>query len=257
MANLREYIKKGSWRGFERYLKDSFPDSYNNLNGYIHKQKKRFFDTLRALEPVLPDKSGLKFMDAGIFPGYFARICARFFEAEISGIGLNVDDEFTGAMSRDSISIYSADLTRDLPEELCGRYDVVTALEILEHIDPRDAMAFISNLKKMAVSGGIVFITTPNVTTLRKRFDLIRGRSPHPPLEDSVIHKRDRYWVHLREYALHEVRTMVRTAGLDYVAGGYIDLTRPGVSAGRKLLNSLLYLIPSLRHGLFLVARKP
>jgi SAM-dependent methyltransferase len=77
-------------------------------------------------------------------------------------------------------------------------FDMVIALNVLEHLheSPRELLKqLIASLK----DNGYLFVTVPNAVNIRKRIDVVRGRTNYPPFDD--FYKSTGIWRgHVREY---------------------------------------------------------
>ena len=65
-------------------------------------------------------------------------------------------------------------------EELDGQFDLVTALEVIEHV--ADPQAFVDSLAARLAPGGLLILSTPNRTAWSKllTITLAEGLRPHP-----------------------------------------------------------------------------
>jgi SAM-dependent methyltransferase len=79
-----------------------------------------------------------------------------------------------------------------------GVFDMVMAHNVLEHLheSPRELLLqFIASVK----DNGYLFITVPNAVNLRKRIDVMRGRTNYPPFDE--FYESTGIWRgHVREY---------------------------------------------------------
>jgi 2-polyprenyl-6-hydroxyphenyl methylase / 3-demethylubiquinone-9 3-methyltransferase len=121
-------------------------------------------------------------------------------------------------------------------EALDGRYDLVTSLEVVEHVS--DPAAFVGALAAAVAEGGLLILSTPN-RTLWSKLVMIgigegTGQSP------KGTHDWDRF------VAPDELKAMVRAAGLEIVdvTGLGFSITR-GFTLGEDL--SLNYLLTARR----------
>lgn len=55
------------------------------------------------------------------------------------------------------------DITKPLPEEMIGKFDVVFCSHILEHISWRDVTNTLQNVSKAVVDGGQMYIIVPDI----------------------------------------------------------------------------------------------
>lgn len=106
--------------------------------------------------------------------------------------------------SHERISFRQADLNADLPESEHVKYDAVVAVEIIEHLE--NTRHFVRLLRSTVKPGGLIFITTPNISNPKSlvtfltsgRFDLFLPRH-----YDKDGHINPVPWFVLRD-ALHE-----------------------------------------------------
>jgi len=69
----------------------------------------------------------------------------------------------------------SVDLDKPFAQEMGGTFDVVTAIEIIEHLS--SPIAFLQEVRKLLVPGGLLLVSTPNVSEWQSRIKfLLRGR---------------------------------------------------------------------------------
>lgn len=69
----------------------------------------------------------------------------------------------------------SVDLDQPFAEQLGGPFDVVSALEIIEHL--ASPIAFLQEAGKLLAPGGLLLVSTPNVSEWQSRIKfLLRGR---------------------------------------------------------------------------------
>jgi len=69
----------------------------------------------------------------------------------------------------------SVDLDKPFAQEIGGTFDVVTAIEIIEHLS--SPIAFLQEARKLLPPGGLLLVSTPNVSEWQSRIKfLLRGR---------------------------------------------------------------------------------
>jgi len=123
-------------------------------------------------------------------------------------------------------------------EALDGRYDLVTSLEVVEHVaDPR---AFVEGLVGAVADGGLLILSTPNRTQWSKLVMIGIGEGL------GQIPKGTHDWE--KFIAPDELRAMVRAAGMEVIdtTGLGWSVTR-GFQLGEDL--SLNYLVTARRAG--------
>lgn len=94
-------------------------------------------------------------------------------------------------------------------------FDMVMLHAVLEHLhdSPRDLLI---SLLKLLKPRGYLFITVPNAVNLRKRIDVLRGRTNLPPFGD--FYEAPGPWRgHVREYVRDDIRSLARFLDLEAV----------------------------------------
>lgn len=162
------------------------------------------------------------------------------------------------AFARDlGIHVHVQDATYSIPWDE-GSFDVVTLVSVIEHLaeSPREILNVAGRYLR---AGGTLIVVTPNAVNLRKRIDVLRGRSNYPPFE--AFYESIGMWRgHIREYTVRELTEAVRWSGFEPV----VTTTFHGMTE-RKIPNSAvrgayrLLTAPGkgLRDSLFVAARKP
>jgi SAM-dependent methyltransferase len=136
-------------------------------------------------------------------------------------------------------------------------FDVVTIFDVIEHLheSPRGILnAAGGHLKE----GGLLAVTMPNSVNLRKRVDVLRGRSNYPPVDQFFLSSPG-WRGHVREYTLEETAFICREAGYEVVSatayeGNAYDKLR-GLPLRAYL--AMARVAPRLQSALLVVARKP
>ncbi|WP_030174499.1 class I SAM-dependent methyltransferase [Streptomyces sp. NRRL S-813] len=137
-----------------------------------------------------------------------------------------------------------------------GTFDMVMLHDVLEHLhdSPRDLL---NGLLERVRDGGYLFVTVPNHVNLRKRFDVLRGRTSHPQYELY-------YWYpgnwrgHVREYTEGDCVALAKALRLQVreVRGTHHMLCK----VPRRFLRAYLAasrFVPSTRDTWSMVAQKP
>lgn len=149
-----------------------------------------------------------------------------------------------------------------------GSFDLVTLYDVIEHL-PASPRRLFWEVRRVLRPGGHVALSTPNVANLRARVRLALGRTVHGPMADWF--EGERYFGHVREYTLGEVKYMLERSGFRVVGTRYTNAPqwntrRRDGTWGRRLLPTsgfqiakLLYflvtgMVPSLRYGMHVLA---
>ena len=136
-------------------------------------------------------------------------------------------------------------------------FDVVTIFDVIEHLheSPRDILnAAGVHLKP----GGVLAITMPNSVNLRKRIDVLRGRSNYPAVDQFFL-SYDGWRGHVREYTLAETAHICRLAGFEVLSATSFEGNAHDRLRGLplRLFLALVRMAPGLASGLLVVARRP
>lgn len=93
-------------------------------------------------------------------------------------------------------------------------FDAVVSFDVIEHIDEDEL--FLNKVYFVCKKGGTLILGTPNRNRLSNKLRKLLGRKIVYPL------KLDNDCVHLREYALDELRELVQKAGFKVIKMEYI-----------------------------------
>lgn len=148
------------------------------------------------------------------------------------------------------------ELTREFTPLEPESYDMVMMNDVLEHIpdSPRDLLnAMIEGLKP----GGLLFVTVPNLANIRKRLDLMRGRTNMP--------RYDLYYWYpgpwrgpKREYVRGDLTAMTQNLGLEMVELTTVHhMLRNLPARYTGIYKGVTSIFPDWRDTWSLVARKP
>lgn len=144
----------------------------------------------------------------------------------------------------------------DLDTALKSEYDMVMMNDVLEHIhnSPRTILnSLIGSIK----TEGYLFITVPNITNLRKRLDVLRGRT-NLPKYDLFYWYPDPWRGPVREYTRGDLVQMTEFLGLQLVELSTVHHMLGNLSA--KLVPTyklVTKVFPDLADTWLLVAKKP
>ncbi|MEU6576010.1 methyltransferase domain-containing protein [Streptomyces sp. NPDC046805] len=135
-------------------------------------------------------------------------------------------------------------------------FDLVMLHDVLEHLhdSPRDLL---NGLLERVRNEGYLFVTVPNHVNLRKRLDVLRGRTSHPQFELY-------YWYpgnwrgHVREYTEGDCVGLAKALGLKprEVRGAHHMLCKVPPRFRRAYLAASRFM-PSTRDTWSMVAQKP
>ena len=149
----------------------------------------RFSRVVALVKKVAPVAPRGKWLDLGCHLGQFLRVVDAEFEAQLTGIDQYARDEALALLAKYyGIEVARADdvldpswryFTREIDKgglALAERFDVISALEVLEHMVDTDA--FLETCAEHLVPGGLLVISTPNINSLRNRVQVPLGKYP-------------------------------------------------------------------------------
>jgi len=148
---------------------------------------------------------GWSVLDLGCGDGSFLHCLRR----EVPGVEVRGADVSDTALARarargiDGVQLDLADPHAEIP----GSADVVTALEVIEHLPDAEGAV----LKAAAAARHYLIVSVPNLGFVESRLRLLIGRGP---LTNVVHHVRE----HLRQWTVHDFREWAAHLGLRIVA---------------------------------------
>jgi 2-polyprenyl-6-hydroxyphenyl methylase/3-demethylubiquinone-9 3-methyltransferase len=179
---------------------------------------------------------GKRAADVGCGAGLLAEPLARL-GAEVTGIDA-AEETIAAARAHATGQGVAIDYRVGGGEALAGRYDLVTSLEVVEHV--ADPAAFIGLLAAAVAEDGLMILSTPNRTAWSKLMMITLGEGL------GQVPKGTHDWE--KFIAPDELEAMVRAAGLEVtdVTGLAWTPTR-GFTLGED--RSLNYLMTACRSG--------
>ncbi len=179
----------------------------------------------------------------------------------------NSEKELEGCPKDNSVLL---DITEPLPARMKGKFDVVIAMDLIEHLVIPDQA--IVNLNQMLKDRGVLILTTPNLANLFNRLFLLIGWSPtnyHAstiktgnPLTKARIGACFRNsFPHKSVFTSKQLKELIEIYGFRVTKHKGYDYSsdNPSKSGGnyslfRKTINRLLP--TSMKEGIFLVCEK-
>jgi 2-polyprenyl-3-methyl-5-hydroxy-6-metoxy-1,4-benzoquinol methylase len=165
---------------------------------------------LRVLERCLPDASGTRrLLDFGCGTGAMIEHLARYGQAE----GVDRDEDAVRFCRERGL-----DRVRQVPQDTVplesGSYDVITALDVLEHIE--DDLGTVRELTRLLRPGGMLLVTVP-------AYRFLWGN------QDEVSH-------HKRRYVASELHRLLTAADLQVQRLSYFNALLFPIIAAIRLL---------------------
>jgi len=136
------------------------------------------------------------------------------------------------------------------------RFDMVMLNDVLEHLhdSPRELL---NDLLGLLGPGGLLLVTVPNAVAVRKRLDVLRGRTNLPPFA-AYYWSQGAWRGHVREYARDDLVRLAEFQGLEVVSlRGCDHMLHRVPRALRPAYQAATAPFQGLKDSWLLVARKP
>lgn len=135
-------------------------------------------------------------------------------------------------------------------------YDAILIFQVIEHL-PNSPRAFLNEMLKLLRVEGFLFVAVPNAANLRKRIDILRGRTNYPPFKGFYWYP-DPWRGHIREYVYEDLALLSEFLGL---TNSKISTVRHDMRVLNPIqkasFNLIASLLPGLRDTWLLVGQKP
>ena len=147
---------------------------------------------------------GWSILDLGCGDGSFLS-CLRELVPDIEVKGADISDQALDAARGRGLDVFPLDLADD-EAPVPGTYDLVTALEVIEHVPDAESVV----LAAARAARRRLIVSVPNLGFVENRLRLLLGRGP---LTNVVHHVRE----HLRHWTVQDFRDWAATLGLPIV----------------------------------------
>lgn len=224
-ASIEEVLEAYAFDELPRALAQEEPAIDRGLADYLGTHWTRFVTTLRTLDGLTPRKT----LDVGVFPPLvFQSLLINMFPG-IAMTGLwegpapyrqTVRPRNDRLPSFD-IRLEPANSERDRWPFNDGSFDLVTGMEILEHL-ALDPYFFFAEANRVLEPGGHLLLTTPNVVSHRGVWKMLNGIAPYS--FGIFVPSGGVYGRHNREYAPPELIELGEAAGFETVSLATVDV---------------------------------
>jgi 2-polyprenyl-3-methyl-5-hydroxy-6-metoxy-1,4-benzoquinol methylase len=186
----------------EEYLRNSETRYVTALETFMRNGGAGEAGALRVLEVG-------GFMAA--FPIALARVGVRTTLSEEYDYYYGAFDALRDYATAEGVEIWPLDLTEPLEQLPTARFDLVTAMAILEHLahSPR---TLLRNCRELLAENGRLVADLPNIAYWPTRLGLLRGQSPLAPIAQ-VYDAEVPFTGHHREYTSRELRAVLTWSG--------------------------------------------
>lgn len=134
-------------------------------------------------------------------------------------------------------------------------FDMVLVLSVIEHLhdSPRELL---ESLTALLEPGGFLVVTVPNAVNVRKRIDVLRGKTNLPPY--SEYYRESPWRGHVREYVKDDLRQLTGFLGMDEVElRSYHSMLHKLPKEAIRPYRALTTLFPGWRDSWLVVMQKP
>ncbi|MDB5300632.1 MAG: hypothetical protein JWO87_2295 [Phycisphaerales bacterium] len=212
------------------------PDDHGNaaLRGrtYFEVNCFRYYHALKVCWPYL-NRPGQKIMDVGSWPGGWLRAMSHFaghHRPEVWASGLIFPDDFLVKMGgachgtvKCELDVWSPMYDREAPNVFTERgFTLVTAMEVVEHLYHPGWMFKV--IHDSMVTGGILFLTTNNVSRLFNLYGIVKGGGMAGNLDELLPRGGGilgAWRPHAREYCWQELNHIALKAGFHHIDHGF------------------------------------
>jgi len=150
-------------------------------DGYHRDHKARLMRTVSILMDERPSGRLLELGSSGLFPIMLKEL-APYLEVTVTHFDMTAVGKKTTTydLCGQSITVpsYSLNLEEDCINANDETFDIILCCEVLEHME-RDPMFLLSEINRLLKIGGLLILTTPNITSARALMKILSGREPY------------------------------------------------------------------------------
>jgi len=192
---------------------------------------------------------GVSCLDLGCLRPELASLLINNYNADVTGID---QWDMKASWPEIKMNFIQTDLAGDFTAYIPKEFDIVFALEVLEHMIDTDL--FLERIKKSVKKGGIVAISTPNINNLRNRIMVPLGGYPVSMEYKNIIH-------HVRLYNVKALKSHLEEHGFEVLdIYGVNFLPYKGLMSNRiyrKISEWLAVKLPALCSNMIAIVKLP
>lgn len=229
------------------------------FRGYVRSERGAYHNVARAVLRRL--RPGDRVLDVGAGPADITAVlqclgfrCAAYDDLSDQWHGLDGNREQILEFARETGIDYRVATGGPLPFER-ESFDLVMSNDVLEHLhdSPKELL---NDLLELVRPGGFLFLTVPNAVNLRKRIDVVLGRTNLSPYESYYWHPVP-WRGHVREYVRGDLVKLAAFLDLEVLElDGCSHMLTKLPKSLRPVWNALTWAFRGWRDTWMLVARK-
>ncbi len=201
---------------------------------YYKNQLLRYYKTLMIIEENFNSECSI--LDIGSYPSHLHKVLMMMgYDTD----GIDIDPTRISSSLEDCrAKTYVADIEKSGWNIDNKKYDIIFLLEVIEHLHVNPFLTFLE-MERLLKKGGYLFLSTPNLFSLKNRINYVRGRYvfEHPL---SVYEKLERHNSrgHQRIYSMEELEDILDVYGYNIVHRWCVNDSSPAIS--KEKIKSLL-----------------
>lgn len=158
----------------DAYILDESAERDRARTNYLNGQRVRYIHTLAQIPTGRADQRALEIATTEILNVWMKTI-KGYGRVDCTVWNQEIRDK---CYEWDGATYYNLDLEAEPLAAPDATYDFVLCTEVLEHL-ALDPMFMLSELNRVTKPGGLIFLTTPNITSARGIWRMLRGEAPY------------------------------------------------------------------------------
>lgn len=217
----------------------TYYDNYWNSRDAVRVRARSRRRAQLALGLLGQEASQRSLLEVGCGPGWALDV---FADGGFAARGIDLSPAAVDHAREQGHEAHVLDISRT---EIEVTYDVVAALEVLEHT--ADPLSVLERLIQAVCVGGRLIVSLPNEFSLPRRLGILFGRPGFGGHDDP----------HVRHFDLAAARRLFEAAGLDVLAHRWDGLLPPRWGVVKRIVEPAVGLWPGLLalSGVYLLAR--
>jgi SAM-dependent methyltransferase len=139
-------------------------------------------------------------------------------------------------------------------------FDAVILCEVIEHFN-FNPLPTLKETNRVLKPGGLLYVGTPNLVSIKNRLSMIKGQSYRDPIEYYFQQLDKRFNIivstHWREYTMAEMAEMIEKMGFEIISHYYFaEKNTSKTRLSTRIKKKIAYSIPSFRPFQVAIAKK-